>query len=383
VAPGCGFARLEGFAAGFFRTAGIRFAGKNPLDLIRRAVSDRQPIGVFLVPGAKMQSIKILCVLALLIGLPAHHAAAQASLGAQGGEGEPDRRQQWLVPSPDQATVAHALLFRPAGDGPFPLAIVAHATSQNVLRRAQMPQPEYRALAAWLVARGYAVLVPERPGHGATGGRYLEDQDGCDEADYAKAGRATADSIAAALDFMHGQSFVRQDNAVIVGHSAGAWGGLALAERNPLGLAAIIAFGPGRGGHANDLPNQVCAPHTLIAAAAEFGKAARVPVTWLVAANDSYFAPDLSRRIADAFRAGGDKVNFRVAAAYGSEGHWLPETEGGVKAVGPELDRALKAQVVIASQRVARIARPMTASAKQSSNRAAKTGLLRRKRSSQ
>jgi alpha-beta hydrolase superfamily lysophospholipase len=67
---------------------------------------------------------------------------------------------------------------------PFRLAVIAHASTQNVLRRAQMPQPEYRALAAWLVGRGFAVLVPERPGHGATGGKYLEDQGGCDEADY-------------------------------------------------------------------------------------------------------------------------------------------------------------------------------------------------------
>jgi dienelactone hydrolase len=330
-------------AGGIFRSPGIRFAGKNALDLIRRTVSDRDRSGVFLQLWAKMRLIKTLCVLALLSGLSAHHATAQTSLGAQAPEAEPDRRQQWLVPSPDPATAARAILFRPSGDGPFPLAIVAHATSQNVLRRAQMPQPEYRALAAWLVARGFAVLVPERPGHGATGGRYLEDQGGCDEADYAKAGRAAADSIAAALDFMRGQSFIRQDGTVIVGHSAGAWGALALAEKNPQGVSAIVAFAPGRGGHANDLPHQVCAPHTLISAAAAFGKTARVPVTWLVAANDTYFSPDLSRRIADAFRAGGGTVDFRVLAAYGSEGHWLVETEGGVKAAGPELARALKA----------------------------------------
>ena len=290
-----------------------------------------------------MQLFKTVCVLLALGALHARPATAQLSLGTQGPEGDPDRRQQWLVPSPDQAVAAHAILFRPPGEGPFPLAIVAHATSQNVLRRAQMPHPEYRALAAWLVARGFAVLVPERPGHGATGGPYLEDQGGCDEADYARAGRATADSIAAALDFMRGQSFVRQDGVVIVGHSAGAWGALALAARNPQGVSAIVAFAPGRGGHANDLPNQVCAPHTLISAAAEFGKSARVPVTWLVAANDTYFSPALSRQIADAFRASGGRVDFRVLAAYGSEGHWLAETEGGVKSAAPELARALKA----------------------------------------
>ena len=205
-----------------------------------------------------------------------------------------------------------------------------------------MPQPEYRALAAWLVARGFAVLVPERPGHGATGGKYLEDQGGCDEADYARSGRATADVIAAAMGFVRKQPFIRTDGMVVIGHSAGGWGALALASEDPKQVSAIIAFAPGRGGHANDFPNQVCAPHTLIAAAAEFGKTARVPVTWLVAANDSYFSPALSRQLADAFRNAGGKVDFRVLGAYGSEGHWLPETEGGVKSVASELDRALK-----------------------------------------
>jgi len=246
------------------------------------------------------------------------------------------------VPTPDPGTPAHAVLFRPPGDGPFPLAVVAHASTQNVLRRAQMPQPEYRALAAWLVARGFAVLVPERPGHGATGGKYLEDQGGCDEADYAKAGRATADEIAAAVGLVRKQPFIRPDGLVVIGHSAGAWGALALASEDPKNVAAIIAFAPGRGGHANELSNQVCAPHTLKAAAAEFGKAARVKVTWLVAANDSYFSPTLSRQLADAFRGAGGKADFRTLPAYGGEGHWLPETEGGVKLAGPELDRALK-----------------------------------------
>jgi dienelactone hydrolase len=205
-----------------------------------------------------------------------------------------------------------------------------------------MPQPEYRALAGWLVARGFAVLVPERPGHGATGGKYLEDQGGCDEADYAKSGRITADEIAAAVGLLRSQPFIRSEGMVVIGHSAGAWGALALASEE--NVAAIIAFAPGRGGHANDFPGRVCAPHTLTAAAGEFGQAARVKVTWLVAANDSYFSPALSRQLADAFRGAGGKADFHVLPAHGSEGHWLVETEGGVKLAASELDRALKAR---------------------------------------
>ncbi len=288
-----------------------------------------------------MRLLKTLALLSLLALLTAPPLCAQVTFGASGEEGEPFRRQEWRVPSPDTDVAAHALLFRPAGAGPFRLAVIAHASTQNVLRRAQMPQPEYRPLAAYLVARGFAVLVPERLGHGATGGRYVEDQGGCDEADYARSGRATAEEIRLALDHLRKQDFIRKEDAVVIGHSAGGWGALALADADPKAIAAIAVFAPGRGGHANDEPNRICAPHTLLGAAAEFGKAARIPVTWLVATNDSYFAPAFSKSLADAFRGGGGKVDFRVLPAVGSEGHWMIETEAGVKAAGSDLARAL------------------------------------------
>lgn len=294
---------------------------------------------------------KVLIALIVFVALGVRVGAAQPGFGAQGAEGEPHRLQQWLVPSSDPRTPSRAVLYRPPGDGPFPLVVVAHATTQNVLRRAQMPQPEYRALAAWFVARGFAVLVPERLGHGATGGKYLEDQGGCDDADYASSGRATAAEIAAAAGLLRKQSFIQPGGAVVIGHSAGGWGALAMANENAKDVAAIIAFAPGRGGHANDFPNRICAPHTLKAAAAEFGKGARAPVTWLVAANDSYFSPALSRQLADTFRGAGGKVDFHVLAASGSEGHWLPETESGVKLAGPDLERALKAARPVAKKR--------------------------------
>lgn len=298
-----------------------------------------------------MRPVRVFLLVAAIVAFGAKTGLAQSGFGPQGAEGEPGRLQQWLVPSPDPATPAHAVLFRPPGAGPFPLVLIAHATTQNVLRRAQMPQPEYRALAAWLVGRGFAVLVPERLGHGATGGKYLEDQGGCDDADYARSGRATAEEIAAAAGFVRQQPFIRPDGMVVIGHSAGGWGALALAGEDPKDIAAIIAFAPGRGGRANDFPNQVCAPQTLISAAGEFGKAARVKVTWLVAANDSYFSPVLSKQLADAFRSAGGQVDFRPLPAYGSEGHWLPETEAGVKLAASELDRALRLRTTVPAKK--------------------------------
>ncbi|WP_256807429.1 dienelactone hydrolase family protein [Bradyrhizobium sp. Bra64] len=288
-----------------------------------------------------MRLLNTLVLLPLLALMTAPPVCAQVTFGPSGAEGDPFRRQEWRVPSPDSDIAAHALLFRPSGAGPFRLAVIAHASTQNGLRRAQMPQPEYRALAAFLVARGFAVLVPERLGHGATGGGYVEDQGGCDEADYARSGRVTADEIFRALDYVRMQDFIRKDAAIVIGHSAGGWGALALANADPKAISSIIVFAPGRGGHANDEPNRICAPHTLVAAAAEFGKAARIPVVWLVAANDSYFSPAFSKASVDAFRRSGGTADFRTLPAVGSEGHWMIETEAGVKAASGELARAL------------------------------------------
>lgn len=265
--------------------------------------------------------------LLLAVGLMLNATAwSESRLGPQGAEGAPNRRQDWLVPTQDQITPSRAILFRPPGKGPFRLAVIAHASTQNRLARAQMPQPEYAALAAALVARGFAVLIPQRLGHGKTGGPYLEDQEGCDNAEYAMSARTTAEAITTALTFMRTQAFVRKDASVIVGHSAGGWGALALADQGRASIASIIAFAPGRGGRANDRPGNICAPDKLIAAAAEFGEGAKVPVTWLVAENDSYFPPEVSKKMADAFAEAGDgKVDFRVLPAFGNEGHWLAE----------------------------------------------------------
>jgi len=76
-----------------------------------------------------------------------------------------------------------------------------------------------------------------------------------------------------------------------------------------------------------------------------------VKVTWLVAANDSYFSPAFSRQLVDAFRAAGGKADFHALPAHGGEGHWLVETEGGVRLAERELDSALKARPATAAKK--------------------------------
>src|SRR5262249_34325417 len=139
---------------------------------------------------------------------------------------------------------------------------------------------EYPLVSQWFLDRGYAVVLPLRPGHGETGGPYFEDQGRCDTPDYSRAGRRTADSIEAALAYMKAQPFVRRSGIVGVGHSAGGWGALALASRTPRAVEAVINFAGGRGAYVGPGPNSNCAPDRLIATAGEFGRTARIPTLW-------------------------------------------------------------------------------------------------------
>ena len=285
------------------------------------------------------KGLNLLLSFAALLLFGVESARAQLSIGPQGPEEGVIRRQSWLIPAQDRITLMRTSVFRPQGAGPFPLAVIAHGSTQNEIRRAGFRQPQYTALTEWLVARGYAVAVPLRPGHGETGGPYYEAQGGCANADFAKAGQGAASSIEAAIDFLARQAFVRKTGAVALGHSAGGWGALALSTHALRPLAGVVAFAPGLGGRIDDAAGKNCAPDRLIAAAKTYGEKARVPALWLTAENDSYFPPALSKRMVDAFRAGGGRVTYELLPAVGSDGHELMLAPAA--AWGPLLERFL------------------------------------------
>jgi dienelactone hydrolase len=263
--------------------------------------------------------------------------------GPQSPERGAFRRQAWLVPSAQPGVMMRTTLFRPSGPGPFPLVIVNHGTTQNAERRRLLKSPDFDSMAQWFVRRGFAVAVPQRPGHGETGGEYREDQGGCDEADFARAGRGAAESIAAAVAYLQTQSFVRRTGVIVVGQSAGGWAALALASRAPAGVRAVIDFAGGLGGRSWDRPDNNCAPDRLIATAAEFGRTSRIPTLWIYTENDSYFAPNLSGAMAAAFRAAGGKADYELLRAFGDDGHFMAERPGSEAAWGPALERFLAA----------------------------------------
>jgi len=286
---------------------------------------------------------KLLCALLMMLAFGGESLRAQNSIGPQGPEEGVIRRQTWLIPAQDRSTLMWTTVFRPPGAGPFPLAVINHGSTQNELQRAAYRSPEYSALTGWLVAHGYAVAVPQRPGHGKTGGTYYEDQGGCANADFRKAGLNTAATIAAAIDYMTHQPFIRKTGVLVVGQSAGGWGALALASQNYPPVKAVIAFAPGRGGRVNGEPGRNCAPDRLVAAARQFGEKAHVPTLWIYAENDEYFGPDLSKRLAEGFRMAGGRAEYHLLPPIGTNGHDLIHNRDAQPLWAPLLEKFLKA----------------------------------------
>jgi dienelactone hydrolase len=285
---------------------------------------------------------KLLCGLLMMLVFGGEALRAQNSIGPQGPEEGVIRRQTWLIPAQDGSTLMWTTVFRPPGAGAFPLAVINHGSTQNALQRAGYGVPEYRGLTEWLVAHGYAVVVPQRPGHGKTGGPYYEDQGSCANADYRKAGLGTATSIAATIDFMIRQPFIRKTGVVAIGHSAGGWGALALASQHYPSLKAVVVFAAGRGGHINGEANHNCAPDRLVESARYFGQRTLIPTLWIYAENDEYFGPDLSKRMVEGFRMAGGRAEYHLLPPVSTAGHNLIRAREAVPLWAPLLEKFLK-----------------------------------------
>lgn len=229
--------------------------------------------------------------------------------------------EAWFVPGGADA-ILKARVFKPAGAGPFKVAIVNHGSPASASDRPTMNVPAFRAASEWLVERGYMVVLPLRRGYGDPNDpSWPENYGACDNPNYATAGKASADDIEAVVRYVRTLPNVRKDRVLLVGQSAGGFGVMATANRNLEGVFAVLNFAGGRGGHQGGKANQNCSPDRLVTAARTFGTGAKVPSLWLYTRNDTFFEPALSQRMAEAYKSGGGNVDYRLLPAFRNEGH--------------------------------------------------------------
>ncbi|MEZ5821646.1 MAG: dienelactone hydrolase [Xanthobacteraceae bacterium] len=289
-----------------------------------------------------------------MLGVREWLAATIAALGLLGAEpqpcpalaaGEPREPQVqeelWSLPLP---IPMRGYVARPTGDGPFPMVLMNHGISNSVSDRIFFPQVEFRAAALWFARQGYLVVVPLRPGYGQMAADIPElgfysinftDVGSCEKPDFRSPGLAIATIDQWVIDHMVQERLAQPTGVIVVGQSGGGWGSIAFSSRNPPAVRAIITFEAGRGGRVDGKPNNNCAPDKLVEATREFGKTSRVPMLWIYVENDTFFGPELSRRMHEAFVGAGGQAEYRLFPPFGSDGHFFIDSRDAIPIWSP------------------------------------------------
>jgi dienelactone hydrolase len=132
-----------------------------------------------------------------------------------------------------------AYLYKPNGDGPFPVVIYNHG-SRDGRERTSSPFPHIGRI---LTRAGYAVLVPERRGYGNSDGEIWWKEVGGDRLRLIPRLLAETDDVLAGIDYLRGVPFIDTKRLAVMGWSFGGVISMLASARSTAFLAAVDQAG--------------------------------------------------------------------------------------------------------------------------------------------
>ncbi len=226
----------------------------------------------------------------------------------------------------DGAAVAlEVVLYKPQGDGPFPLAVINHGSTGRGDDPAIFKDTFQNAwLADMLVERGWMVAFPQRRGRGGSDGLcdegFAEDRARytCDgERSLAGADRAL-DDISAAIGALRQRPDVEISPVLIGGISRGGVLSVTWAGRNPDDTHGVLNFVGGSLGEG--CGDSAPVDRRLFSEGGGFAG----EMLWLCGLDDTFYSIDFSRQNHAAFPAAGGTGAFHEFRVNGeNNGHWV------------------------------------------------------------
>jgi len=218
-----------------------------------------------------------------------------------------------------------AVIFRPAGPGPFPLAVINHGSTGSGVNPRLFTETWFSTdLADFLNARGWIVAFPQRRGRGKSDGLYDEGfaenrargYTGDVETTLRGADRALGD-IDAAIAVLRRRPDVAPAPVLIGGVSRGGVLSIAYAGQHPRQVAGVINFVGGwlSEGH----PTASTVNHQLF----ERGATYQRPTIWLYGQNDRFYSIAHSRDNFTAFEKAGGQGKFLEFDMPAGQGHFV------------------------------------------------------------
>jgi dienelactone hydrolase len=239
------------------------------------------------------------------------------------------------------STDLETTIFKPNGDGPFPLIVINHGKATgNPLFQARA---RYLLVAAEFVARGYLVAMPMRRGFSKSGGAYI--QAGCN---IRSNGLLQAEDIRDVLAVMAKRADVDAQRIVVIGQSHGGLTTMALGTLNVPGVRGLINFA---GGLRVENFNTHCSWEKSLADAFEaYASKTTLPSLWFYGDNDSYWGAELPKVMHQRYTAAGGKAKlisfgvFEAGDAHGMFGHragipiWIKPVEEFLRSIDMPAD---------------------------------------------
>ena len=220
-------------------------------------------------------------------------------------------------------------VYKPDGDGPFPIAVINHGKAPGDSRF----QGRYRpAIAArYFLERGYAVIVPMRQGFSKSEGSYIGG--GCN---VESNGRVQAEDVKAVLDYVVVQSWADKTRIVVLGQSHGGWTTLAFGALDYPGVKALVNFAGG-------LRQESCSAWEsgLAKGAAEYAKQTRLPSLWFYGDNDSFFNTPTYTAMFEKYVAAGGQARLIAFGTFSSDSHSMFGSRAGMPIWQPEVTKLL------------------------------------------
>ena len=219
-----------------------------------------------------------------------------------------------------------AIVFRPKGRGPFPLAVVSHGSTGDGTDPAVAKATWTNAwLADILNERGWIVAFPHRRGRGRSDGTYDEGfaadrRKGytCDTRRSLAGADRALDDLRAAILALRRRPDVSAAPILLAGASRGGILSLAYAGRYPAEVSGVLNFVGGWMGEACKTASDI--NQTLFKRAAAFKR----PTLWLYGRDDIFYSMAHSRANFAAFRAAGGTGRFVELTVRGTRnGHWV------------------------------------------------------------
>nr|WP_279343670.1 dipeptidyl aminopeptidase [Variovorax terrae] len=222
-------------------------------------------------------------------------------------------------------------LYKPAGDGPFPLVIFSHGRAGARIDRVKLQYPVAVGHANYWLNKGVAVMAPVRPGYGDTGGTDREDSHAnwsgnlcTGNPDFTTSAGNARETVVAAYQWALQQPWVRKDRILLEGQSVGGMTTVATGALNLPGVVGFVNFAGGSGGYPEVSPGKSCKPGNLTETYRAYGQLAKEPSLWLYAENDLYWGAEAPRQWHEAFKAGGSDTELvQTGPVEGRDGHQL------------------------------------------------------------